>query len=259
MEIPRIIMDKAYSSYEVQLKQEVLSRELPKHIAVIMDGNRRYAREMLDGCTFEGHRLGKEKLHEVMHWCRELGIKYFTAYAFSTENFNREQDEVDYLMDLLREALYEFGDDEEVHQYHVRIRVIGDRDMLPEHVIEAIDYAESKTAGYEDFTLNMAIAYGGRQDIVSAVRQIAQRVKDGEMDVEDIDESVITSHISTNESPDPDMILRTSGELRISNFLLWQMAYSEFYFADVNWPEFRYIDFLRAIRTYQQRKRRYGA
>ncbi len=161
-------------------------------------------------------------------------------------------------MELLEKSLYDFGDDREVHEYHVAIKVIGDKDMLPDNVLRAMRYAEEKTNGYSDFTLTMAIAYGGRQDITNAVRTIAQKVKDGEIDVEDINEYIISSYISTSDVPDPDLILRTSGEIRISNFLLWQMAYSELYFTDVYWPGFRYIDFLRAIRTYQQRKRRFG-
>ena len=138
------------------------------------------------------------------------------------------------------------------------IRVIGDLDMLPDQVVEAIRYAEGKTQGYEDYTLNMAIAYGGRQDITQAVRNIAQDVAEGKMSLDDIDECTVARYMSTSGLPDPDLILRTSGELRLSNFLLWQMAYSELYFTDVYWPGFRYIDLLRAIRTYQQRKRRFG-
>ena len=258
MSLFRKMANPAYKPYEAELEKEVRAGGIPEHVAIIMDGNRRYAKEILNAPTLEGHKLGKDKLEEVMRWCRGLGIKYLTAYAFSAENFNREPEEVKYIMELLEPALYEFADDPEVHQERVGLKVIGDRDMLSPEVNKAIDYALQRTAEYKDFTLSLAIAYGGRQDITDAVRQIAQRVLDGELRIEDIDESMISSHISTNDIPDPDMILRTSGEQRVSNFLLWQMAYSEFYFADVNWPGFRYIDFLRAIRTYQQRNRRYG-
>jgi len=259
MEVPRIITDTAYLTYESKLDKEVRAEPIPKHIAIIMDGNRRYAQEVLNAEPIEGHKLGKDKLRDVLHWCLDIGVSCLTVYAFSTENFNREQSEVDGIMKLLEEALYEFADDPDVHKHKVRINVIGDRDLLPENVLTAMAVAEEKTGHYQDNILNMAIAYGGRQDIVNAVRSISQKVKNGEIDVEDIDEEMMSNYISTNGIPDPELVLRTSGEIRISNFLLWQMAYSELYFTDIYWPGFRYIDFLRAIRAYQQRHRRFGA
>ncbi len=258
MDVPRIISDRAYSAYETHIEKEVLSGDMPRHLAVIMDGNRRYAEEILGADPKEGHRLGREKLEEVLHWCLDLNIPILTVYAFSTENFNREASEVEYLMDLLEKSLYEFADDPKVHEHRVAIRVIGEKDMLPEKVVKAMEYALERTGMYTDRVLNMAIAYGGRQDIAKAVRMIAQDVLDGNIQVKDITEDTISDCISTYGLPDPDLVLRTSGEVRISNFLLWQMAYSELYFTDVYWPGFRYIDLLRAIRVYQQRKRRYG-
>lgn len=258
MEVPRLITDKAYSTYESMIEKEVKSGEMPKHIAIIMDGNRRYAEEVLGAEPLEGHKLGRQKLDEVLHWCLDLDIHILTVYAFSTENFNRGQDEVDYLMELLEQSLYEFADDPKVHDNRVSINVIGDVTMLPDGVVRAMEYAKQRTSGYHDNFLNMAIAYSGRQDIANAVRAIARDVQDGKVGVEDIDESLISNYISTTGLPDPDLVLRTSGEIRISNFLLWQMAYSELYFTDVYWPGFRHIDFLRAIRTYQQRHRRFG-
>lgn len=258
MDVPRIISDRAYSAYETHIEREVLSGDMPRHLAVIMDGNRRYAEEILGADPKEGHRLGREKLEEVLHWCLDLNIPILTVYAFSTENFNREASEVEYLMDLLEKSLYEFADDPKVHEHRVAIRVIGEKDMLPEKVVKAMEYAFERTGMYTDRVLNMAIAYGGRQDIAKAVRMIAQNVLDGNIQVKDITEDTISDCISTYGLPDPDLVLRTSGEVRISNFLLWQMAYSELYFTDVYWPGFRYIDLLRAIRVYQQRKRRYG-
>ena len=258
MEVPRILTDKAYSTYETHIEKEVLGGDIPRHIAIIMDGNRRYAEEVLGAEPMEGHRLGREKLEEVLYWCLDLGVEILTVYAFSTENFNREQSEVDYLMDLLEKSLYDFADDKRVHEKHVCIKVIGDMDLLPDNVLKAMDYATERTKDYHDRFLNMAIAYGGRQDITNAVRRIAQDAVDGRIDVSEINEHMISGYISTYGIPDPDLVLRTSGEVRISNFLLWQMAYSELYFADVYWPGFRYIDLLRAIRTFQQRKRRYG-
>ena len=258
MDVPRIITDRAYSTYESLIEKEVASGTMPRHIAIIMDGNRRYAEEVLGAEPNEGHKLGRKKLDEVLHWCLDLDIHVLTVYAFSTENFNREPDEVDYLMELLEQSLYEFADDPEVHKHRVAINVIGDPNMLPDGVVKAMEYAKARTAGYKDNCLNMAIAYSGRQDIVNAVRMIARDAVDGKISVDDIDESTVSEYISTTGLPDPDLVLRTSGEIRISNFLLWQMAYSELYFADVYWPGFRHIDFLRAIRTYQQRTRRFG-
>ena len=258
MDVPRIITDRAYSTYESLIEKEVASGTMPRHIAIIMDGNRRYAEEVLGAEPNEGHKLGRKKLDEVLHWCLDLDIHVLTVYAFSTENFNREPDEVDYLMELLEQSLYEFADDPEVHKHRVAINVIGDPNMLPDGVVKAMEYAKARTAGYKDNCLNMAIAYSGRQDIVNAVRMIAKDAVDGKISVDDIDESTVSEYISTTGLPDPDLVLRTSGEIRISNFLLWQMAYSELYFADVYWPGFRHIDFLRAIRTYQQRTRRFG-
>ncbi len=258
MTIPRIVTDRAYSTYQAHIEREVAAGVMPKHIAIIMDGNRRYAEEVLGKEPMEGHKLGREKLEEVLHWCLELDIRILTVYAFSTENFNRDPDEVKYLMDLLEQALYDFADDQDVHRRKVAIKVIGSMDMLPEGIVAAAEHARKRTEGYDAFQFNLAIAYGGRQDITSAVRSIVAEVVDGKLSIDDIDESLISNYISTTGQPDPDLVLRTSGEERISNFLLWQMAYSELYFTDVYWPGFRKIDFLRAIRTYQQRKRRYG-
>ena len=258
MEVPRILTDRAYSTYESHIEKEIKSGKIPEHIAIIMDGNRRYAEEVLGADPMEGHKLGRKKLEEVMHWCLVLDVKILTVYAFSTENFNREKTEVDFLMDLLEQSLYEIADDPNVHHYKVKIRIIGETELLPEKVRVAARYAIEKTKDYNERFLNMAIAYGGRQDITNAVRRIAQDAVDGKIAVSDIDEDMISGAVSTYDIPDPDLVLRTSGELRISNFLLWQMAYSELYFADVYWPGFRRIDLLRAIRTFQQRTRRYG-
>ncbi len=259
MEIPKIISDTAYSAYESQLEKEVFSDQMPYHLAIIMDGNRRYAAEVLQADPREGHIKGRMKLEEVLDWCIRSNIRMLTVYAFSTENFNREPDEVDFLMDLIAKTLVELADDERVHENKVKVSLIGNMESLPDSVIEAKNYAYEKTKGYSDYTLNMAVAYGGRQEIIAAVREIARKTKTGEIELEDIDESMFSNHMYLSDMPDPDLVLRTSGEIRISNFLLWQIAYSELYFTDVYWPGFRYIDFLRAIRSYQQRTRRHGA
>ncbi len=257
MSISNILTNKAYSTYESKLRKEVSENPVPEHIAIIMDGNRRFAEERGE-IKEEGHRLGSEKLEEVLQWCVEDGVKILTVYAFSLENFNREESEVDYLMELLEESLIRFAENKTVHEKKVSISILGDVSMLPGNVRKAIDYVYERTEGYFDYKLNLAVAYGGRQEIISAVKRVALKVQKGEVDPEDIDEEMISKHMYTSDLPDPDLVLRTSGEVRVSNFLLWQLAYSELYFTDVYWPGFRRIDFLRAIRAFQQRGRRYG-
>lgn len=222
-----------------------------------MDGNRRFAREF--GLRpEEGHSKGKDKLEQVMEWCLELKIRVLTVYAFSTENINRDQSEIEYLMHIFEENFNKLADDERIHKHGIKLTVLGQRELLPEKVQKAIRFAEEKTSGYSDYYYNIAIAYGSRQEIIQAIKSIAREVKVGHLKVEDIDESTVTRFLYTADLPDPDLVLRTSGEERVSNFLLWQLAYSELYFTDVYWPGFRYVDFLRAIRSYQLRKRRFG-
>ena len=253
------LTNTAYSTYESKLEKEVFAHPVPKHVAIIMDGNRRYAREVLKAeNTNKGHEMGKDKLKEVLEWCIKADVRVLTVYAFSTENFSREEEEVDFLLKLIKEMMFSLGDDDRIHKNKVRVKMIGDRGIIPDDLREAVDYAESRTKDYSDYHFNVAVAYGGRQEIISAVKRVAQMVKDGEMDVDDITEDSISVNMYTSDDPDPDLVLRTSGEFRLSNFLIWQMAYSELYFTDIYWPGFRYIDFLRAIRSYQQRNRRYG-
>lgn len=256
--VPSIVSKQVYDKYERRLLKEVLEGPVPRHVGMIMDGNRRYAKENLDSDIGEGHRLGQNKIEEVMDWCMEIGVRYATLYAFSSENFNRDEEEINFLMDLAEHAFNEMADSPKIHSNKVAIRAIGDLSALPEPVQNAIENAREKTKDYNNFVINVCLAYGGRQEIIDAVRKIAARVKAGEMEPEDITEETISSNLYTGDIPDPDLILRTSGEVRISNFLLWQIAYSELYFTDVYWPGFRHIDFLRAIRSYQQRGRRYG-
>lgn len=258
MRLPRVLSRTAYSRYERELTREVLDGPMPVHIAMIMDGNRRYAAEILDSDSNEGHRKGEEKIEEMLEWCLDLKIPYVTVYAFSAENFKRDKEEIDFIMKLSEASLYRMADNKKIHEREVKIRVFGDRSILPDSVRTAIDYAESRTSAYSEFNFNVAMAYGSRQEIISAVKDIARKVANRELNVEDISEKTFSEHLYTSDMPDPDLILRTSGEVRISNFLLWQLAYSELYFTDVYWPGFRYIDLLRAIRSYQQRVRRYG-
>ena len=245
--------------YEQQLLEEVMRRgNIPRHVAIILDGNRRFAQKAgLD--KLRGHALGAKKLDEVLRWCQELGIKYTTIYAFSTENFfNRSSEEVKMLMDLFVEKFKKVVKDERIHKYKIRVRAIGNLSCLPKQVKEAIEKAQEATQGYDGYTLNIAVGYGGRAELAEAVRRICKRIERGELKPSDVDENTIDSYLYTAGQPDPDLIIRTSGEERLSGFLLWQSAYSEFYFCEANWPEFNKIEFLRAIRTYQGRERRFG-
>ena len=247
----------AYRQYEKRLLAEIQASEVPKHVAIIMDGNRRFA-ESLGLNPMDGHAYGREKLEELLNWCLELRIKILTVYAFSTENLRRRPEEVNLLMKMFEENFRKLADDPRVRENGIRVKVIGQISLLEPKVQEAIAYAMEKTKDNQNYLLNLAVAYGGRDEIMNAVRKIAAEAKEGTIRPEDVTEEVFTKHLYTNGIPDPDLILRTSGEERISNFLLWQIAYSELYFADVYWPGMRKIDFLRAIRSYQQRQRRRG-
>jgi tritrans,polycis-undecaprenyl-diphosphate synthase [geranylgeranyl-diphosphate specific] len=222
-----------------------------------MDGNRRFARELGIEPT-EGHLKGKDKLEEVTDWCLEVGVKILTVFAFSTENLKRKTEEIDKLMRLFAENFRRAGDDERAHKHGIRVKAIGQRKLLPKDVQDAIAYAEEKTKNYNNYLFNIAVAYGSREEILRAIKNIADDVKNGKLDSKKINEKVFSSYLYTADLPDPDLVLRTSGEERVSNFLLWQLAYSELYFADIYWPGFRKVDFLRAIRSYQKRQRRFG-
>jgi tritrans,polycis-undecaprenyl-diphosphate synthase [geranylgeranyl-diphosphate specific] len=249
--------DAVARTVESVLLKEVLSEPVPAHIGIIMDGNRRFA-EALGEPAIRGHEYGRDTLERVLDWCLDLKVRHLTVYAFSTENFSRAPLEIKRLMDLFEENFLKMAVDERVHKNGIHIRAIGQLDRLPKRVREAIRVAEERTRGYDQYFYTIAVAYGGRQEILDAVRDIAEEVQAGRLRPRDIDEQLLSKHLYTQHLPDPDLILRTSGEERISNFLLWQMAYSELYFTDVYWPGFRRVDFLRAVRTYQLRKRRYG-
>jgi len=255
--VPDALTDAFSLAAERTLVSRVEGHEVPHHIAIIMDGNRRWARQ--EGRSpVEGHEEGRDTLENVVDWCLEIGVEVLTVYAFSTENFERKPEEVQALMDLFEQNFYDMAEDERVHEHEIRIRAIGRSEDLPGDVQEAIDYAEAKTADYDAYHYNIAVAYGGREELVSAIKDIARDVEEGKLDPHEISEQTVNENLYTYPLPDPDLILRTSGEERISNFLLWQLAYSELYFADVNWPGLRKVDFLRAIRDYQKRNRRYG-
>lgn len=242
---------------DFKLIEEIRQYPVPNHVAVIMDGNRRFAKSL--GLTPKaGHFFGKDKIEDVLDWCFELGINILTVYAFSTENFDRSSDEVATLMDLCKHELDRAAKDSRIHKNKVKVRVLGDLESLPENIRQSTNEIIESTKKYDNYLFNIALAYGGREEIVEAIQQIADDVKKGKLDVKDISQSTVSSYLYTNGIPDPDLILRTSGEERISNFLLWQLAYSELYFSDVFWPAFQKRDFLKAIKTYQNRIRRFG-
>ncbi len=248
-----------YRVYEKMLWRQIRDGPKPYHVAVILDGNRRWAQKR--GLPkWMGHRFGVDRVDDLVHWLRDLGVKTLTIYVFSTENFNRSSQEVDEIMDLVEAELSDALFNSEIHKMKVRVKAIGHLDLLRPRLRELLKKTEDATRDYDDFYLNIAIAYGGRTEIVDATREIAEKVRLGKLEPKEIDEETIERHLYTAYLPrsDPDMVIRTSGERRLSNFLLWQSAYSELFFLDVYWPDFRRIDLWRAIRTYQFRDRRKG-
>lgn len=243
--------------YEKLLVEEVLKKEVPMHIGIITDGNRRYARS-IGLPENQGHVRGKEKLEEVLQWCMDIGVRIVTVYGFSTENFRRDRKEVDFLFQLINEAFLDLLEDKRIFENRIRVKVIGDRDKLPGFLRETIERVESETENFRNFKLNLAIGYGGREEIINAIKCMYSDINNGKFTIGDVTEEKLREYLYDRSLPDPDLIFRTSGEERISNFLLWQSAYSELYFSDVNWPDLKKADFLKAIISYQGRKRRYG-
>ena len=241
-----------------RLGERLKEGELPRHVSIIMDGNRRFAWDShLDRNI--GHSQGKEKLKEVMDWILDLEIPYFTVYALSTENINeRSEDELESLYDLYVSGLTEISEDPKIHSRRVKVQAVGRLEMLPERVREAIRTAEGATSEYSDFLFTVCLAYGGREEIVDAVREVAAAHAEGEISLDSIDTGQISSRLYTSNLPDPDLVIRTSGEERISNFLLWQIAYSELHFTDVHWPSFTKSDLYEALESFQKRGRKYG-
>ena len=229
---------------------------VPRHVAVIMDGNGRWAKQRLRPRLF-GHRAGADSLRAILRACRDHGVEYLTVYAFSTENWVRPQDEVSGLMSLLKTFLKK--DEHELHENQVRLRVTGRIQDLPKAVRNELERVMAATRNYEKGHLILALSYGGRAEIVDAVRAIAADVRAGRLAPEAIDEKAIAARLYLPDVPDPDLMIRTSGELRLSNFLLWELSYSEFYFTETLWPDFREADFAKALEEYARRQRRYGA
>lgn len=231
------------------------SVKVPQHVAIIMDGNGRWAKSRRLP-RIEGHRAGVESIRDTLRACNELHIPYLTLYAFSNENWQRPKDEVSFLMTLLSQYLDQELKD--LNKNNIRFQVIGRIDMLPSEIQKKIERNIKETAGNTALVLTLALSYSGRLELVDAVKQIAQKVKEGKLDPKDITESVIEKNLYTVGLPDPDFLIRTSGEMRISNFLLWQMSYTEIYVTDVLWPDFRKQHFMEAIDDYQKRERRFG-
>jgi tritrans,polycis-undecaprenyl-diphosphate synthase [geranylgeranyl-diphosphate specific] len=249
----------AYAVYEKWLDTQVRKRPVPEHVGIIVDGNRRWAFARSDP-TDEGHRHGAETGQHLLEWCLELNIKTVTLYAFSMENFHRSKDEVGSIFRILEDEARKLLKDPRLHKNEVRVKALGRLDLLPSGLQQALRELEGATESYSQHYLNLALAYGGRTEIIDAARKIASDVQTGSARPEEIDEQFFMKYLYTAHLPNPypDLVIRTSGEERLSGFLLWQSAYSEFCFLDVYWPEFRRIDLLRAVRTYQKRQRRFG-
>lgn len=228
---------------------------IPNHIAIIMDGNRRWAKQRNLEIKL-GHKKGADNLENIAKYCNNIGVKYLTVYAFSTENWKRPKIEVDTLMNLL--VTYLKKEIKELHENNVVITTIGDISALPENCIKELDGAYELTKNNTGVNLNLALNYGSRHDIKNAIIDIVKNVKCDKLNIEDINENTIKNYLSTKSIPDPDLIIRTSGEQRLSNFLMWEAAYSEFYFTDVHWPDFNEEELQKAVYTYQNRDRRFG-
>ncbi len=248
-----------YRVYESILSRSIMKNDIPKHIAIILDGNRRWASTKSAARVF-GHLAGADTAEEVLEWCHEIGVKTMTLYVLSTENLDRSKEEVAELLFVIKERLERLFNDERIARYGIRVKALGRLELLTPEIRNVLSRIEEKTKNYSTQYLNIAIAYGGRAEIVDSVRKIAEYVKEGKIAPEEIDQKTVEQSLYTSylPNPDPDLVIRTSGEERLSGFLLWQSAYSELVFVDEYWPDFRKIDLMRAIRTYQRRSRRFG-
>ena len=248
-----------YKIYGNRLESEIRNGDIPNHVALILDGNRRWAKRHLS-MPKQGHWKGADSVENLLDWCEEFDIKIITLYALSVENLKRDDEELEYLYELIRMRLEKLLGDPRIHKNKMRVKGIGRIELLPDSIKVILKQLDDATKNYDSHFLNIALAYGGQNELVDAVKKIASKIKDGSLKVEDIDKKEIESNLYTSHLPQssPDMILRTSGEKRLSGFLMWQSVYSELVFMDIFWPEFRKIDLMRAIRTYQERKRRLG-
>tara|TARA_B110000008_G_scaffold23363_1_gene21143 strand:- start:206 stop:997 length:792 start_codon:yes stop_codon:yes gene_type:complete len=248
-----------YKIYGKKLENEIKTGDIPNHIALILDGNRRWAKRHLE-INKKGHWKGADAVENLLDWCEEFNIKIVTLYALSAENLERKDSELDDLYELIRMRLEKLYNDPRIHRCKMRVKAIGRIELLPESIKEVLTRLDKVTKNYDNHFLNIALAYGGQYELVDAVKKIGEKIKDGDLKIDEITKKEIESNLYTSHLPQssPDMILRTSGEKRLSGFLMWQSAYSELVFMDIFWPEFRKIDLMRAIRTFQERKRRLG-
>lgn len=229
---------------------------MPRHIAIILDGNRRWARERGKPASF-GHKEGAKTLEKIVRYANKIGLEYITVYAFSTENWKRAEDEVKALMLLLQNYLEEYS--KRADTENIKVKILGDTSVLSEGMQKSIKRCMERTKDNTGVTFNIALNYGGRDEIVKAIKQISKQVKEGKINEEDITEQMVSDNLYTKGEPDPDLLIRTSGEIRLSNFLPWQLVYSEFLFIDKNWPDFEEKDLDEAIIEYQKRTRKFGA
>ena len=248
-----------YKIYSKKLEKEIRNGDLPNHLALILDGNRRWAKKNLSMKNI-GHWRGADAVENLLDWCEEFDIKIITLYALSAENLDRKDDELEYLYQLIKNRLEKLCEDPRIHRNKMRVKAIGRIELLPESIKEVLRRLDELTKNYNEHFLNIAIAYGGQDELVDAVKKIGDKLNQGKLKIDDINKQEIESNLYTSHLPQssPDLILRTSGEKRLSGFLMWQSAYSELIFMDILWPEFRKIDLMRAIRTFQKRKRRLG-
>ena len=235
---------------------EFNKENMPKHIAIIMDGNRRWAKQRGKNASF-GHKEGAKTLEKIVRYANKIGLRYITVYAFSTENWKRAEDEVKALMMLLQNYLDDYS--KRADTENIRVKILGDITVLSSGMQKSILRCMERTKDNTGVTFNIALNYGGRDEIIKAVKKIAEDVKEGKVNIGDIDEDMISNNLYTKGMPDPDLLIRTSGELRLSNFLPWQVVYSEFLFVDKNWPDFNEEDLDNAIIEYQKRTRKFGA
>ncbi|MDO9000476.1 isoprenyl transferase [Sediminibacterium sp.] len=239
----------------MDLKQSINKNNIPQHVAIIMDGNGRWAKQHGEDRIF-GHHEGVNSVREIVEACGEIGVKYLTLYAFSTENWNRPKEEVDALMELLVSTIS--METPNLNKKGVKLQAIGDIKSLPESCQKELQESIDITSKNDTVTLILALSYSSKWEIVNAVKEIAKQVEEGKLKTTEITSKHIEKNLNTNKFPDPELMIRTSGEHRISNFLLWQLAYAEFYFTDILWPDFRKEEFFKAIISYQNRERRFG-
>lgn len=249
-------MRKNHKSEDIKIQEKLKKKgNIPRHIAIIMDGNGRWARQR--GLPrVSGHSEGIKSVRDVVEACAQLGVEYLTLFAFSTENWRRPKDEVSTLMKLLIKALK--NETDELHKNNIRLQMIGDINLLPSEVQKHLNEAIEKTKHNLRMTLILALSYSGRWDIINATKKIANKICEGTLKPEKITDEIFFQHLSTANFPEPDLLIRTSGEMRISNFLLWELAYSEIYITQTLWPDFRRKDLYKAIEDYQKRERRFG-